>query len=221
MNDRVQIKHPGGRNTGSHAVPVPFVAAGTARGTAIAGVQGELRLLDANDHPTGPIIYGTQWYFVPKPSGNDWFRWMMVFRNAAGQPVINQGSYQLEVFGVDAQNPPQRIPGCQKLLKKFEVKASRFVTIDYPEEGATITGDERNYFVAYGTSNRPILFATVEDGNSTVDNAECNYFDQTINFYGSQFGPLNSTGAAVLTVVNYPDAVTNVSDVAQRNITVS
>jgi hypothetical protein len=194
VDDTVTIKHPSTSNVGpKKRVPLLFVAAGTAKGTAIDKVRGAARLLDSLGNPTGPEYPGKFWFFVPKKAadGNK-HRWMMHFQ------VPQTGKYRLDVVGVNAQGAD--IQQSAHSVGSFEV-GSGFggPQVAYPLAGATITGAEKDYFVAYGSSTRPILFATV----GTEDTAEYNYFDETINFFGSQFPPLHSSGTVTLTIVDY------------------
>jgi hypothetical protein len=186
VNDKVTIKHPGNNKK----VPRQFVAAGTATGTAIKNVRGWVYKLDSAGQPTGSPISGKVWFFVPK---NNKYQWMIFF-DVSG---AGAGNYQLNVVGVDLQGAD--IQPSKDSVASFPVTMTFPVQIAYPQDQSTITEQEKQYFVAYGTSTNPILFATV----GTADTAEYNYFDPTVNFFGSQFPPLHSSGAVTLTIVDY------------------
>lgn len=148
--DKVRIKHPRRHNQGSAAVPLTFLAFGTAQGSLIQSVKGEIQKL----RPAGsPVIQGTTLYFKAAPVGSsDGYRWLIKFVVPAG----SEGQYRLKVNGRDAaQNTVCRdrvtfgvgVTGHD--LVKEPVRALGVPSILYPNPNQNII-DERDYFCAYG-----------------------------------------------------------------------
>lgn len=195
MADKVRIRHPQASNVGVDSVPLRFIAAGTAKGDEIKRVRGEITLLDENKQPTGEPIRGRQLFFVTRPrSASEKYRWMILFSLRRDQA----GSYRLDVVGLDQHNLD--IADSEDDVDSFDVGGNFGVSFDYPPPGHTITGQEKDYFCAYGSTDRSVVFADLG-----AQLAEMIYDDLTINFWSAQFPPLTSSGQQTLEVTDADD----------------
>jgi hypothetical protein len=234
MSDQVSIKHPRSSNTGRLAVPRRFVAAGTAKGDSIRGVQGRITLLNQQNNPvSNPVLgvnafEGTPLFFVEKPSRQgSKYRWMLFFQLAPER----KGKYRLDVIGLDSEGRP--IDDSSDDVDIFEVhERDRFVEpalegiaplepvlveIGYPPSDHVLSGSERDYFVAYGSTDHQILSAEIKFDATTINKAADTVYDNlTTNFWSAQFSELASSESQQIL-----DVQDTSNDGSQRNISIA
>jgi len=220
MADQVRIGFPARSSTGVRVVRMIqtaktkesfFIAAGTAKGLTVHGVKGEITDLSGNP-PSGLPFCSEQLFFVtrrrpyPPPSTEcvEKFHWMLRFHRCAPSPtgeVYDSGTepagydspLRLTVTGLNRRG--QEIPDTSDdvIIDLSQV----LVDIGYPDEGHTIDDDEKAYFVAYGSTDRPILSAEI--GNQQ---AQSIYDDTSAGYWSALFPPLTSSGEQYLQVTD-------------------
>jgi hypothetical protein len=169
--DQVEIKHPRPHNTGAKAVPLTFVAGGTASG-GVARVAGHLtgQGTDLHRHPVAWVLRGGK------------FHWLMVFK------VNSPGSYDLAVTGFDNLGSPVAQDSVA-----FKTKGVFGPTVDYPSPNQDITAD-KDYFIAYGVPSSDVVDATMTPTGGSAQHAASVVSDTTNNppFWAAQFDPLGA-----------------------------
>lgn len=181
---RIQVTHPPVGGT----VSQKFIAAGTCR--QANGVQGALTPVLG-----GPPVFGRTVYFKEQEDHKQSATWLILFK------VKDQGDYILEITGISDVGI---IPATPQLVKVIQ---HRFIGIDWPpivNGGYTLSADEKQYFVTYGSTTALATKAEMQGGTLfSADYVDTSTADE---LWWATFPPLTTGGYTLVVYDSQPSS---------------